>query len=172
MNGTAVGKVVAMVVRVGVTGHQRIPQAARDYVERGLGEFLRQYRGMGGDVVGLSALAWGADQLFAAAMLREGHRLEAIVPCARYAGTFDERGLAEYQALLAQASSVVELGYPEPSEDAYLAAGMRVVDDCDILVALWDGLPAAGKGGTGDAVAYARSQERPVVIIWPAGVLH
>jgi hypothetical protein len=54
-----------------------------------------------------------------------------------------------------------------PSEDAYLAAGKHIVDRAGLLVALWNGKPAAGKGGTGDIVAYARSQGRPVVHVHP-----
>ena len=158
--------------RIGVTGHQRIPAVARDVVRDGLDRFLETYRGRGAEVIALSCLAWGADQLFAEAMLRAGHALEAVVPCRGYEATFDERGLESYRSLLERATSVVRLDYPEPSEDAFLAAGMRVVDDCDVLVALWDGQPAAGKGGTGDAVAYARSQGKRVVVIWPQGVLH
>lgn len=162
-------------MRIGVTGHQHIPERAREYVRRGLDAFLAAYEGRGLAVMGLSSLAWGSDQLFAAAMLNAGHGLRAIIPSRGYESTFDRRGLAAYRTLLAGAertAGVVTLDYPEPSGEAFLAAGMRVVDDCDLLVALWDGQPATGKGGTGDAVAYARSQGRPVTVIWPEGVLH
>lgn len=162
-------------MRIGVTGHQRIPEQARDYVRRGLDAFLAAYDGQGLAVTGLSSLAWGSDQLFAAAMLNAGHGLRAIIPSCGYESTFDRRGLTAYRTLLAGAertAGVVTLDYPGPSEDAFLAAGMRVVDECDLLVAFWDGQPATGKGGTGDAVAYACSQGRPVTVIWPEGVLH
>jgi hypothetical protein len=50
-------------------------------------------------------------------------------------------------------------------DDAYLDCGMATVDGSDVLLAVWDGEPARGKGGTGDVVAYARSLGRPLVLI-------
>ncbi|PLS29274.1 hypothetical protein [Bifidobacterium parmae] len=157
-------------MRIGTTGHQRIPDEAKAYVERGLDELLRRYDGE--DVVGLSSMAWGADQLFADAMLRAGHQVVAIIPCRGYKATFDEAGLAEYDRLMTQVRTAVTLDFPEPGEDAFLAAGKRVVDESDLLVAFWDGMPAAGKGGTGDIVAYAKARRKPVIVIWPEGVRH
>ena len=40
-------------------------------------------------------------------------------------------------------------------EDAYLQAGKWLVDHSDVLVVLWDGKPAQGKGGTGEYVQRA-----------------
>lgn len=59
--------------------------------------------------------------------------------------------------------------YEEPSDDAYLAAGQEVVDLTDTILAVWDGQPARGVGGTADVVRYARSTGRRVVVIWPPG---
>ena len=42
---------------------------------------------------------------------------------------------------------------------------------CDRLLAVWDGLPSRGLGGTGDIVTYARTLGRPVTVIWRDGVL-
>jgi hypothetical protein len=41
-------------------------------------------------------------------------------------------------------------------QQAYWRAGREVVDRSDVLIALWDGQPAHGTGGTGEVVAYAR----------------
>ena len=43
------------------------------------------------------------------------------------------------------------------------------MDTVDLLVAVWDGLPARGFGGTADAVAYAERTGVPCTIIWPPG---
>jgi hypothetical protein len=40
-----------------------------------------------------------------------------------------------------------------------------VADQCDALVAVWDGQPARGRGGTADIVAYARKKRRPLAWI-------
>lgn len=46
---------------------------------------------------------------------------------------------------------------------AYEACGRHVVDHSDALLAVWDGEPSAGRGGTGDIVAYARARQRPLI---------
>jgi hypothetical protein len=52
-------------------------------------------------------------------------------------------------------------------EDAYMAAGRRVVELSDVMIAVWDAKPAKGKGGTADIVAYAIASDVPVVHINP-----
>ena len=47
-------------------------------------------------------------------------------------------------------------------EETYAEAGSFVVDRCDALVAIWDGAPSRGVGGTADAVARARDREVPL----------
>lgn len=48
---------------------------------------------------------------------------------------------------------------------AYKDVGTYVVDNCDVLIALWDGKPASGKGGTAEIIDYARKRGRPIIII-------
>jgi len=36
-------------------------------------------------------------------------------------------------------------------------------------VAVWDGKPARGVGGTADIVSYARQKGVPVAVLWPDG---
>jgi hypothetical protein len=45
-----------------------------------------------------------------------------------------------------------------------------LVEECEQLLTIWDGLPAKGEGGTADIVAYARKRGRRVIVIWPPGV--
>lgn len=42
---------------------------------------------------------------------------------------------------------------------------METVNGADVLLVVWDGLPARGKGGTADVVAYAKAMGKPVLII-------
>jgi len=70
--------------------------------------------------------------------------------------------LAEYQSLLDRAAVVKELEPQTERNASYEAAGRYVVDHCDTLIAVWDGQPARGRGGTGEIVAYARDQGRPM----------
>jgi hypothetical protein len=116
------------------------------------------------------SLAGGADQIFAYVLLAAGGHLYAIVPSADSHDSFslDDDRIA-FDHLLEKATQRTDLPFPNPTEEAYMAAGKAVSDACDVLLAVWDGKPAAGLGGTADVVAYARKQGRDVLVIWPPG---
>jgi hypothetical protein len=155
-------------MRIGVTGHQDIPPEALTYVERGVAGVLTRYTG---DLVGVSSLAAGADQIFATAILQRGGTLHAIIPCKNYEATFsDPEGRARFSDLLSQASHAEILDHEGPSEDAFFDAGRHVVEKSDLLIAVWDGRPAQGFGGTADIVRYAQEHGRAVEVVWPSGV--
>lgn len=152
---------------IGCSGHQLVPDAARRFVRDGIAAVLTR---ADAPIVGLSSLAVGADQLFAELVLDAGGDLKVIVPSDEYESTFDADGRARYVALLAAAREVEKLTFPAPTEAAFLAAGRRIVDECELLIAVWDGLRARGVGGTADIVEYARRLGRPVEVVWPSGV--
>ncbi len=152
---------------VGITGHQDIPPEARGHIASGIDDVLRSHHG---DLIGVCSLAAGADQLFAQAVLDMGGALQVVVPCKRYGATFGGPDLLRFRELLGRAARIETLAHPEPSEEAFLEAGHRVADLCDVLIAVWDGEPARGLGGTADVVGYAKSVGRDAVIIWPPGV--
>src|SRR5438034_2997996 len=141
-------------MRLGISGHQDIPRQVAAYVRPIL---IRLINEQPGKVVGVSSLASGADQLFATMILEQGGTLHAIIPCHGYERTFSEpESLKQFELLRARAQEIETLEYPEPSEEAFLDAGRRVVHNSDFLIAVWDGQPAIGKGGTADIVEYAR----------------
>jgi len=149
---------------VGITGHQDIPEDSLESVEEGIAQTLARFI----RPIGLSSLAAGADQIFAKNVLRVGGRLHVILPCKGYEGTFsDSEALDRFRELLTRAERVEELGYDHPSEEAFFDAGRRIVDLSDVLVAVWDGHEARGKGGTADIVRYAKGKRVGVVVIWP-----
>jgi hypothetical protein len=123
----------------------------------------------GGDIIGITCLADGADQLFAQAVLALGGRLEVIVPAKQYRDGLSPQAQPDYDQLLAQADSIEQLPFVESTEEAHMAAGKLIVDRSDLLLAVWDGAPARGYGGTADVVAYAREQGVPVEVVWPTG---
>ncbi|MFJ8165431.1 hypothetical protein ACIRBY_31530 [Streptomyces sp. NPDC096136] len=154
--------------RIGVTGHRSIPDAGLAHVEEGLRNVLG---GQPGPLVALSSLADGADQLFAAIALEHGAELTVVIPSGDYEETFhDPHALAAYRRLKDRATQEVVMAFPRSTDEAYYAAGTYIAETCDRLVAVWDGLPARGHGGTGEIVAYARALGKPVTVIWPEGV--
>lgn len=155
-------------MRFGVTGHRILPPRIIDRVRQHWSAALPA----DAELRGVSCLADGADQLFAAEVLASGGTLEVILPCEGYAGSLSsDASRKRFEKLRKAAETVVTLPYPEPSGQAYLAAGQALVDRCDHLFAVWDGRPAHGLGGTADVVAYAVARHRPVTVLWVDGVV-
>ena len=118
----------------------------------------------------VSALAEGADQFGAVVALENGYRLEVILPLSRedYRQDFEPDGDARFQMLLDKADRILELP-PQASgrDESYALAGRATVAHCDILIALWDGAPARGSGGTADVVSLALRRGVPVIHLNP-----
>ncbi len=154
--------------RIGVTGHRALgDQATVQFVAQAFQDLLLQaQRQHTKGVITLSGLAEGSDTLFAETALALGIPLEAVIAYEGFEEDFPP-GLVRqhYQHLLEQCQAVHWLPFHERSDDAYLAVGQWIVDHSDLLLAVWNGQPAAGKGGTGDVVAYAQLVGRRVVHI-------
>ena len=122
----------------------------------------------------VSPLAEGADQIAAEVALELGFSLQAVLPFARddYRRDFnDERSAARYDALIGKAESVLELpGVRSDEPAAYMMAGRATVAHCDAMIAVWDGLPARGHGGTAEVVQLAIRRGTPVVHLPVDGV--
>jgi hypothetical protein len=154
-------------MRIAITGHRGLPADTERLVDRAIRQQLAAYAGR--DVVGVSNLADGADQLFAQAVLDAGGQLDVIIPAAHYRDGLPESAHAAYDALLSRASSVHRLDRIESTEDAHMEASNAMLDRAERLFAVWDGKPARGYGGTADVVAEARDRGIPVTVIWPEG---
>jgi hypothetical protein len=154
-------------MRIAITGHRGLPAATERLVDRAIRDQLVTYASH--DLVGVSALADGADQLFARAVLDAGGQLEVIVPAARYRDGLPASAHAAYDALLERAVKVDHLNRVESTEQAHMEASEAMLARADRLFAVWDGKAARGYGGTADVVAEARNRGVPVTVIWPEG---
>lgn len=151
-------------LRLGVTGHRIFSSVAAvsalvDDALAGLGRHGRH-----GCVV--TSLAEGADRLVARRAARlPGWALEVVLPLdpddyeADFAG---DASVAEFRRLLASAAAVEKVPPEASREDAYLAAGLAVLERSDALLAIWDGEAARGRGGTAEIVAEARARALPL----------
>lgn len=153
-------------MRVGITGHQRLREPALwGWVECELDRLLSA---LAPPLVGVTSLAIGADQLFAEAVLRRGGTLEVVVPFEGYELTFSEGSdRSAYDQLLRRALRKEVLEKRGSDEEAYFAAGKRMVELSELLIAVWDGLPATGLGGTGDVVKYAVERRKKTIHLNP-----
>lgn len=146
-----------------ITGHQNLGEASTvEWVRESLSAAISQH-----DVThGYTALAIGADQMFAEILLAHEIPYTAVLPCREIVNTFETpEHLQNYRRLLHRAAAVETLAFVEPSEQAFFAAGKRVVELAELVIAVWNGLPARGLGGTADVVKYALAQHKRVLHI-------
>jgi predicted Rossmann fold nucleotide-binding protein DprA/Smf involved in DNA uptake len=154
-------------MRVGITGHSNLDETTTGLVRRALREYLMTPLASSSDLVGITCLARGADQIFADTVLALGGTIEVISPAADYFDKItDPEARRRCDRYLAQAATVTTMPYQHAGHDAYTAASQALVDTTERLIAVWDGSPDSG---TGEAVTYARTQKRQVTVLWPQG---
>jgi nucleoside 2-deoxyribosyltransferase len=165
---------IAFRLRIGVTGH-RDPADETEIsglVRKHLSEIAKRFSANASTRViftVVSALADGADQLVvrqAIEQLGADHvTLRAVLPfpAAGYAATVSHP--RAFEELLAMAATIVTLPPSEDRGEAYERAGRVIVDHSDVVIALWDGYPADGRGGTAETVAYAQAKQTPVFAV-------
>lgn len=148
-------------MRVGVTGHQERPGIDWSWVRMAVRSELLDQQNV---TYALSSLASGSDQLFAKVALELAIPVMAVIPIEDYEKYFNEEELIKYRRIITECE-VLQLRYDGDSNQAFLQAGRLIVNQCDLLFAVWDGEEAEGKGGTGDIVQYAQSVHRPLIHI-------
>lgn len=110
----------------------------------------------------ITGMALGWDQALGWAAYDEGIPFTAALPFRGQEGKWPKLSQQWYNDLLSQADKVIEVSPP-----GYAAWKMQVrnkwmVDNSDIVLALWDG----SDGGTGNCVTYAAQANKPVINLW------
>lgn len=159
-------------LKIGITGHRTLMNVedVRDDIRTSLRYFMQIDK----DIVGISAIATGADTLFAQEIEKVNGDLKIILPFnadeyTKDFGTPDS--LREFERLKKMYKNDLKINsealpeQPDARNELYLANGKRIADEADILLAVWDGKDAAGIGGTGDIVNYAKKLNKEVHII-------
>lgn len=153
-------------MKIGITGHQKLEDSTNwNWVKLEFNKILAQCPK---PFTGVTSLAIGADQLFAEAVLEHGGSLAVIIPFNEYEFKFSEGyERQKYHCLLDKATTVNILPQMASDEESYFEAGKKVVGIVDFLVAVWDGKPSRGLGGTADVVKYAKQCQKKVVYLNP-----
>ncbi|MFQ3666870.1 MAG: hypothetical protein SNJ79_12720 [Sphingomonadaceae bacterium] len=184
---------------LGVTGHRRarLPDAQQPFVRariRSVVEALRsavmKVAAEGGEWFAsdppvlrvVSALADGADRWVAESAVAAGFALDAILPFDEETYAADWSVGAEREAMRALVLSaekrLILPGERRHEVEAYAIAGEALVAHSTVLIAVWDGEPGRGWGGTADVVETAvdggvpviqipPEPEKPIRILWP-----
>jgi NAD(P)H-dependent FMN reductase len=176
------------VLVVGFSGKREIPDPARVAagIDAALEWILRATGSAAGGrpLVALSAVAEGADTLFAEAVLARGipWRLILPFPPADFFAAFASPAARERAEKLAARAGSIEFPEtapdglpvrpldPDPDEKrctdaAHARCGVRLVDAADMLVIVTDGAPARGPGGSSEILQNARARGKPCVVI-------
>jgi hypothetical protein len=166
------GYVLAKLLRIGVIGHRILTEERK--IENGITNTIKKINEAfpGRPWRLISPLAEGADRLVVHMFLRQPDvRLEVPLPLshAEYVTDFawgdkerSRRSSEEFAALLERAKSVFELAPTSTRDKAYESVGEYVLENSDILIAVWDGKDAHGVGGTAEIVARARDRKLPI----------
>lgn len=164
-------------VVIGVTGHRTLEDEARAAAGvrealQAVGKALPKLKHTPVVFSVLSPLAEGADRIVAReAVQAKSAELEVVLPLEKddYLKDFESAASkADFERMLSAAARTTTLPPAPTRNEAYERVGRYVVDRCDALIALWNGQPAAGRGGTAEIVAYARKKKIPLLWIHTA----
>ncbi len=156
---------------IGVTGHRDLREQDCAALEASVRAVFTELEELypHSPLLLLSPLAEGADRLVARVALERGLSLMVPLPMARELYELDfetPASRAEFNQLLEQAQHQIELPCVEGNEGAdigvpgacrdqqYALVGALIARHCQILLALWDGLPSDRVGGTAQVIDF------------------
>lgn len=111
----------------------------------------------------ISGMALGVDTWAAQFAVWAKIPFTAYVPFEGQEGNWPKESRDEFNRLLKLATEVKYICPPGYSASKMQIRNEAMVDNCDILIAVWDGTP----GGTGNCVWYAMEQEKTIIRINP-----
>ena len=127
---------------IGFSGHREIKDVAT--VIKGINQALDRIKLLRNPLVGVSSAASGSDTLFLEAMDKRNIPFFLILPFHRsqFKEDFTPADWQRVEPFLAKALNIEELGDSENTEEAYMETGIRVVDQAEIIIAVWNGMSA------------------------------
>jgi hypothetical protein len=177
-------------IRFGVTGHRHFDGKQTADLETAVRRILSDFKAemytwlKRSDALGIyrpeplmhliSALAMGADRIAARAALAEGATLSAALPMSatEYKRDFapDDTEFDRLRSIATEQGAVTELFLASHHSEAernqsYAQVGAYILRHSDLVIAIWDGKPARGTGGTANVVKAALEMGVPVIHI-------
>ena len=138
-------------MKIAVTGHRprRLKNQEED-IKKWLSSQLDKYK----CTEAISGMAQGADQIFAQVAVNKDIPL---ICCYPYRKNFFHQ---EEQRILSKAKDIKFISKTYTGNRVYWFRDKYMVDNCDLLLAVWDGVKT---GGTWLTVDYARRIGKPIV---------
>ena len=174
-------------LKIGTTGHRdvEVTVGLSSSLEKAIKGLIKDHPSR--EIIVLSPLAEGADRIIYHTIMkvRKNASLHALLPLEVKEYTKDFKTVPskeEFLELLEQSYKIdiittrkntlkgemidrYEYDPGDLREISYEACGHLMVDMCDVLIAIWDGKKARGKGGTGEVVGHARKKGTPIIWI-------
>lgn len=164
---------------MGVTGHRNIDVKDKDLIKRITVE-IRAIRNThkGAEFIILSGLAEGADRLVAKIAMKE-LKAKLIVVLAVPEEYFlmdfaDNKSKREFKNLLGKADAIITApllskrawqSYTPSRNNQYAWIGAFIAIHSNYLLAIWDGKPARGRGGTAEVVRWYKGGRIPKLML-------
>lgn len=166
-------------IKTGITGHRDLKHSQILSYEKRLFAELAKLKHKYDTIILYSSLADGADRIAIREAIKLNIEFIAVLPMPvdTYIPDFDLISQNEFYYLLEKARQIVVIPFKENDlnqsqtidhyqrNTQYEAAGKFVVDNCDILFALWDGTFNNLKGGTGEIVKYNKKLKKKLLHI-------
>ena len=110
----------------------------------------------------ISGMALGWDQALSEAAIQYNIPLTAAIPFINQESKWPKLSQEKYKNILSRSTKIIT------SEGGYSACKMQLrnqwmVENCDAILALWDG----SSSGTANCIEYANKLNRKVINIWP-----
>jgi hypothetical protein len=167
---------------IGFTGHRS--GFDENTIRAKLNEVLASLKAMaaknGGQAELYASVAEGADTLCVEAARGLGMPVHLLLPLEEAEFAKDFSTPAAWQRSQAQLvtsrqrpgrDSVHLVSGEATRPECYFNQAIHMLDAVDVLIAVWDGQPERGMGGTAQVVAQAKAIRTPVVEISPAGII-
>jgi hypothetical protein len=155
-----------VVLAIGFTGHRSLPDesSSRTLIYNFLAEKKSSTPGI---VYGISSLAVGGDLLFAESCIELGIPLRVLLPTPKdvFRKDFDDAAWTRAEMVMLKAISVEVVADDTSLEHRYYECGVVTVQQSQLLLALWNGEPAQGIGGTQEIVSFAQQIAKPIIWI-------
>ncbi len=112
----------------------------------------------------ITGMALGIDTLWAMLAIENNIPFIAAIPCANHSSKWVDKSVKVYNDILNNSLCTTHFVYSgEYNNSCMQNRNIWMTDNCDILIAVWDGT----SGGTGNCVKYAKSKNKEIKLIDP-----
>lgn len=147
-------------LKIGITGHRDLRREKIVQYKLEVYQQLKILKQQYSEIIIYSSLADGADRLVVHEAIKENIDFIAILPMKKdiYTKDFNHESTNEFEELIQKSNQLIEVDKPINTifnkNTQYELASKFISDNCDILLALWDGKFNGLQGGTSETVKY------------------